>query len=461
MNAHSRFRVSLLLLPLIVFSGVIFLLLYVGCGKKEPITLNVIGEAASAMDGLDSIKDQFTKEFGYKVVLHKFEFQTVQDKTILDFTGKRGFYDCIMGIYYNLGKYSENNFILPFDRFMDDSRLRDSKVNLDQFFKPILDVSCYYRGRLMGLPFSGQCMFLWFRKDLFEHPDEQRDFGKRYGYSLPLPSADRAITWKQYQDLAEFFTRKKGARLAGRTLDKDFYGTCLQGKRHPSSWYEFTNFIYSFGGEITINGKPALNSPAVLEALNYYRGLKRFSPPGVAQFTWDDALASMQQDRVAMEIMWADSAPYLDDPKDSSVVGKVGFGLVPIKEGVNRVVSQYGGWGFYVNAFSKHPEEAARFIQWCNRPDVQALWAEKGGIPTIVATYDDPRYKAKPYAATHKASLQHLTAWPREPYSSQLIDLGAEAISEALSSEVKSADVLSRLQGNFDKVLSGAQPSTR
>jgi multiple sugar transport system substrate-binding protein len=420
---------------------------------KEPVTINVIGEAASAMDGLDAIKDQFTTEFGYRVVLHKYEFQTVQDKTILDFTGRRGFYDGVMGIYYNLGKYSDNHFIVPFEVFFDNPKLRDPKVSLDQFFKPILDVSCYYKGHLMGLPFSGQSMFLWYRKDLFENPDEQKAFQQRYRYSLPTPSAEHAITWAQYRDLAEFFTRRKGTTLAGRPLVQDFYGTVLQGKRHPAAWYEFSNFIFSFGGQISNNGRAEIYSPANLEALDYYRGLKKFCQPGVAQFTWDDALAAMQQGRVALELMWADSAPYLDDPSSSTVVGKVGFGLVPIKEGVNKIVSQYGGWGFYVNAFSHHQEETARFIQWCNRPEIQARWAARGGIPTTTAIYDDPSYKNKPYAAAHRASLAHLTGWPREPYSSQLIDMGAESVSEALSSEISSSELLQRLQSNFNTVL--------
>lgn len=445
-------------IKLIYIFVLLFLLVSVGCNSKpkqqEKITLNVIGEAASAMDGLDAIKDQFTKEFGYEIELHKFEFQTVQDKTVLDFTGKTGNYDCIMGIYYNLGKYTENEFILDFDPFMSDESLRDPQVKLDNFFKPILDVSCYYNGRLMGLPFSGQSMFLWFRKDLFENADEQKAFESKYGYPLPMPSPEHAITWKQYRDICEFFTRKKGSTLAGNVLKQDFYGTCLQSKRHPSAWYEFTNFIHSFGGEIDKEGKPEVNSPQVKEALEYYVSLKQFCPPGVAQFTWDDALAAMQQGRAAVEIMWADSAPYLDDPTASTVVGKVGFGLIPVKEDVNKVVSQYGGWGFYINKYSKHPREAFQFIQWCNRPDIQVLWAENGGIPTTITTYEDDRYKAKPYAAAHKASLQHLTAWPREPYSSQLIDLGSQAVSEAISGVRSPAATLDWLQNEYGKIYS-------
>jgi ABC-type glycerol-3-phosphate transport system substrate-binding protein len=106
--------------------------------QRTDVTLNVIGEAASAMDGLDAIKDDFTKQYGIKVVLHKFEFQTVQDKTLLDFTSRTGNYDCLMGIYYNLGKYVENDFIMDIEPFLADKSLRDPDVKLENFFKPIL-----------------------------------------------------------------------------------------------------------------------------------------------------------------------------------------------------------------------------------------------------------------------------------------------------------------------------------
>lgn len=430
-------------------------ILVCGCQKaKEEITLQVIGEDASVMQGLESIKDDFEKEFGYKVVVNRFEFNTVLSKTANDFAAGTGQYDVVMGIFYNLGKYAENNFILDFQPYLDDPQTRDKQVSLDEFYKPVLDISCFYKGKLYGLPCSNQMMFLWFRKDLFSNIDEQKAFRKKYGYDLPIPSPQVSITWKQYRDLAEFFTRKKGQRLAGRVLDHDFYGTLIQGKRHPALWYEFNNYLYSFGGKsLDENNRVVVNSPEVVKALEFYLSMKAFAPPGVTQYTWDDAITAFQQDFVALGIMWCDSTPAVEDSTDSKVAGKMGYGLNPHDSEQGIVASVFGGWGFYVNAKSKHPKEAAQFIQWTNRPDVQLAWAKKGGIPAVASVYGNAEYLAIPYIPVQQASLEHLFSYPRIPQSEELNSKAQEALSRAVAGEQTPREALDWLTGEWKKIL--------
>ena len=78
-------------------------------------------------------------------------------------------------------------------------------------------------------------MYAWYRSDLLADPKEKEGFKAKYGYDL-APAAD----WKQYHDIAEWFTRP----------DQRLYGTALQGKRHEALWYEWLNFLYSFGGDM-------------------------------------------------------------------------------------------------------------------------------------------------------------------------------------------------------------------
>ena len=42
-----------------------------------------------------------------------------------------------------------------------------------------------------------------------------------------------------------------------------------------------------------------------------------------------DALASIQQGRVFMGLLWHDSTPFAEDPAQSKVAGKLGFSLIP------------------------------------------------------------------------------------------------------------------------------------
>ena len=64
----------------------------------------------------------------------------------------------------------------------------------------------------------------------------RRKASRRNTATTSRPAQD----WKQYRDIAEWFTRP----------DQGLYGTALQGKRHEALWYEWLNFLYSYGGDM-------------------------------------------------------------------------------------------------------------------------------------------------------------------------------------------------------------------
>ena len=127
---------------------------------------------------------------------------------------------------------------------------------------------------------------MWYRKDLADDPKEKEGFKAKYGYEL-----QPAQTWDQYRDLAEWFTRP----------EEGLYGTALQGKRHEALWYEWLNFLYSFGGDMmevesgSECGPIIVNSPQAVASLEYYKSLMQYSPPDTLNYFWDDVMALMQQ----------------------------------------------------------------------------------------------------------------------------------------------------------------------
>jgi len=422
--------------------------------EKRHVTLHLIGEALPPFEAIPKIAEKFTRETGIEVQIHPFEFETALSKTQLDLTGNTGSYDVVMGIYYNLGKYVENGDILPFEPFLNDQKLRDPTVRIENFFEPVMEVSARYNGKLYGFPATAQTMYLWYRKDLFMNPEEQAAFKAHYGYNLPVPPEETPITWAQYRDLAEFFTRKKGERLAGETLQSSFFGTCLQAKRHPSLWYEFSNYLASWGGSVVDKqGNVSINSPEARSALDFYIGLRSFSPPGTLQYTWDDALTAFQQGHIAMTTMWFDATPPLDDPTSSKVVGKVGYGQIPVLKPGGPVVAQYGGWGFYINADSRYPKEAFRLVQWLSRPDVQLDWARQGGLPSTLSTFEDPGYLKIPYHRAQRAALQHSIAWTRAPYSEEINSKAVDRIGRAVSGQSTTEEALRGLADDVQALL--------
>lgn len=410
------------------------------------VTINVIGEDYSPMQGLEKIKGDFTQETGINVVISKFDAETVRKKSIGDFQAGATNYDVIMGAFYDSGLFASNQWVLNISQSIEQQGWRDPAVDLNNFSEPILNLCCRYRNQLYALPCSAQSMYLWYRKDLFENNLEREAFKKKYGYELPSPTAQRSMTWSQYKDVAEFFTRPKGAKAAGQTLEQPLFGTVMQAKNHVALWFEFNNFLHSFGGRfVGPDGKTVeIDSPPAKAALDYYIGLRKFSPPGTLNYTWDEALAAYQNGQIAMAIMWSDSISAVEDPNSSRVAGKVGYAANPTLEG-GEPGSVFGGWGLFVNAKSAHPQEAVRFIQWANRPDVQIKWAKAGGIPATLSTYASADYASIPGAQAHLESLKHLIGWSTEPYSARMIEVGQNALARAVAGEVSSDRALREL----------------
>lgn len=368
----------------------------------EGITLHVIGESLPPLEALDSVKHIFEERTGIKVEIEMLGHQEVIEKTTADFVGRTGIYDVVLNPHREIGKLVSNGWIEPLEKYYNNPNLRDPNFNWSEgtFINPYwFQEVCTYEDTVYGLPFHFISMYMWYRYDLFEHPEEQAKFLERYGYPLPSPP----ITVQQYLDTAEFFTRKAGETLAGEVLQSDFYGTAIQGARHVSTWYGYLNFLYSFGGrEMLIErgcekGKVTLNSPEAVEALEYYLKLAKFSPPGVMTYTWDETQAAQQQGIVAQAIQWDDATYAIEDPKQSLVYGKIAYSGVPI---ARAKITQVEGWSMFISKFSENKEAAWLFLQWCMGPDAQVAQMLNGGASAVRATYEDEKVRNIPYVPT-------------------------------------------------------------
>ena len=97
------------------------------------------------------------------------------------------------------------------------SFIESDSFKKDQFFQSGFR-NCQLNGRYFGIPVSGGTQLLFYRKDLFENRELQTEYQKRSLISLRAPR-----TWKEFNDVAAFFTRKEnpaspteyGASFAG------------------------------------------------------------------------------------------------------------------------------------------------------------------------------------------------------------------------------------------------------
>lgn len=177
-------------------------------------------------------------------------------------------------------------------------------------------------GKLWQLPDQQFANLYWFRKDWFDRKDLQDQFKAKYGYDLGVP-----VNWSAYEDIAEFFTNDvkeiDGVRV---------YGHMDYGKRAPDLGWRMTDAWLSMAGAGSKglpNGRPIdewgirmeegscnpagasvsrggeTNGPASVYAIaKWDEWLRKYAPPGAADYDFYQSLPALSQGNVAQQIFW-------------------------------------------------------------------------------------------------------------------------------------------------------------
>jgi multiple sugar transport system substrate-binding protein len=393
-------------------------------------TIRTIGEALPPLEAMDKLKSEFEERTGIDVVIEMYEHSEAVNKVMLDLNSKRGRYDFILQPHRELGRFVANNHVEALEKYLDNAALRDPSFQpQDQLYQGLWKEISQYGGNIYGFPFTALTMYMWYRDDLLNDSEERAGFKAKYGYDLKP-----AATWQEYTDISEWFNRP----------DKGFYGTAIQGKRHEALWYEWLNFLYSFGGDMldvkagSDCGPVIVNSPEAIEASEYYKSLLVYSPADTLNYFWDDVMALMQQGKVYQMIMWNDATyAVAEDPEASTVAGKMGFDIVP--QGKGGKVGQVEGWTYLIPAYSNNKEAAYLFIQWMMEMKQQLNQHLNGGASARPDVYAHPDVQKISYS---KASMDtNAVALPKPtiPESPQITDILVRELSTYLSSDSMTA----------------------
>ena len=265
-------------------------------------TLTMIGEAYAPWEAYTEIAKDFEKLTGIKLDMESFDFAAVMSKFTADAVSKTGYLDALQINTLYLARGAENGWILSNDFFADKPEITNPDFNPLEEFPEIYEAACYYEGKYYGVPYMFQAPAFAYRKDLAENPVERQAFFEKYGYELPAPPK----TWAQFYDLVEFFTRKKGEKLAGKTLDESFYGIAIGLKRYIATPFFFTIYLAGIGGCNVLgpNGEIITETPVFRRAMEFYMSLRKFTPPGVLEYTWDETNTDMMMGRLFLVHGW-------------------------------------------------------------------------------------------------------------------------------------------------------------
>ncbi|MBC7594831.1 MAG: sugar ABC transporter substrate-binding protein [Kineosporiaceae bacterium] len=319
----------------------------------------------------EKLAPEYEKETGVKVNVELVGRDAIHEKMATLFAGQDSSYDI-----FNL----DYNWIPEFGAGGDLVDLTKSVSSADKadFLPLALDVATW-EGKILGIPQTIHPAVLWYNTALYSDAQTKADYLTATGTALAVPK-----TMDEWTTQIKFFN---GRQFNGQKLS----GWAAQAAKGFGNVHTWLSFAYSYGCK-PFNGsfsKSTLSTPECIAATQKWAELMKYMPAGANEFTYDNVTTSAQQGTIATAIQWSWGQFATDDPANSKTVGQ--WSVAPIPAGPTGISSSHlASWVISVSRFSKHIDEATKFVNWLEtkKNDV-AQAANGGGDPVRSSSYSN------------------------------------------------------------------------
>lgn len=354
-------------------------------------TLSFVSENTAPTSAIGANLGPFEELTGIKINILQLELTSLVQKVALDIGSGLGSYQILYADPYQiLAPY--HGALADLNEFDSDENLPSVGRGTDDFIPAQLAAAGRFENdrTLYGLPYDCPTMIWMYRKDLFEKHGER--MAQDLGFD-PMPSGDS--TWDQYFQIARWFNEN---------ADEVPYGTGHQAKQHDSLMNDFSNVLWSYGGDYFDNpdvgslgasdpGPSTLDDDRSITGAEFYKKLLEIAHPASTSWDWNGLDEAFRAEQVAMVPNWHEFAAGI---VDSSIGDKVAF--APLPRGPARRSGMWGGTGLAVNGASPIEEQRAAwlFLVWATSPETQLMGLKSdvgGGTPTRSSLYERPDVK--------------------------------------------------------------------
>lgn len=396
-------------------------------------TINVLVEGGGEMLQ-KAVAEKFTAKTGIDVKFTVVPYQGVFDKFSAEIASGSSAFDVVtIDVVWNA----------KFASYVEDiSSLYSDAIRAD--LPPALLADAKVGDKVIGMPAWANTEIVFYRKDLFDKPEEKEAFQTKYGYALAPPT-----TWQQWRDIAKFFTRDTDGD--GKV---DFWGTNTIGT-FSEEWMAHVLQAGSPGVILDKDSNVIIDNEAHRKALEFYIAphcVDHSVPENVNEIGWGEAQNLFYQGKTAMMKFWAHA--YKMTPADSKVSGKVG--VAPMLAGDAGIASIPGPWYNVVPSTSQHKEAAKKFIAFAVAHNALGIEAPLG----LAATNSAYRsYSGKAGYEHFPALLETLSAPAtqgrpiNEKYQEIVDEAVLPALQEALTCKADVQDVLNEAKETIEDIL--------
>jgi ABC-type glycerol-3-phosphate transport system substrate-binding protein len=279
---------------------------------------------------------------------------------------------------------------------------------------------------IVAIAFMVNAQHLFFRKDILD----------ANGIEVPTTWAELLVAAQQLEDAG--FETPYGAAFG-------------------NSWElanEYVNLLLANGGTLfdPATSESTFETPQAIAALEMMGALYKHMSPNAMSMDFGDVKRQLQQGDVAMAVLWGNEASAMDNPDESTVVGKIGFAPAPSMSEGGAPASTFWWDGYVIpKNLDGDPDLTFQVLMHAMRAEtVQenndvTLWirsAYEPGTYTSAIT-DTVVGGAPPYPMNPQASLAH------SALGENIADfiVGKETAAESLADATASYRAAAREQG--------------
>ena len=390
---------------------------------------------------LQELVNEYEAETGVVVTVETTPWSDFQTKAFTEFNAQGTAFDLIVGDSQWLGAASEAGHYVDLTDFFNENDLGEVMAPATvKYYAEYPGNS----GRYWAVPAEGDAVGWSYRKDWFEDPAEMAAFKEKYGYDL-APPAD----WQQLRDIAEFFNRPDEGRYGIAIYTDNSYDAMAMG---------FENALFSFGGEL---GDPEtyvvdgfINSPEAVAALEAYRELYGFTPPGWAKTFFVENNQAITENLAAMSMNYFAFFPALLNEATNPNAANTGFFANPAGPGGDQFAA-LGGQGISIVSYSENQEAAFDFLRWFIKDETQKRWAELGGYTASAAVLESEEFRtATPYnEAFYQTMFRVKDFWAVPEYAELLGQLNTRIYPFIVGGEGTAQEVLDALAADWTETF--------
>ncbi|SJM35400.1 ABC transporter substrate-binding protein [Mesorhizobium delmotii] len=387
---------------------------------------------------LQELVNLYEAESGVKVTVETTPWPDFQTKAFTEFNAKGSAYDMVVGDSQWLGAASEGGHYVDLTDFVKNNNVLETMAPATvKFYSEYPGNS----GKYWSIPTEGDAVGWSYRKDWFEDPKEMEAFKAKYGYDLAVPK-----TWKEMTDIAEFFNRPDQNRYGIAIYTQNQYDGLAMGVE---------NAIFSYGGELgdyaTYNVDGIINSDKNVAALENYRKLFGFTPPGWTNAFFTEDNQAITENLAAMSMNYFAFFPALVNEASNPNAKGTGFFANPAGPGGDQFAA-LGGQGISIVSYSENKEEAMKFLEWFIKDETQKKWAELGGYTCNKAVLESAEFQnATPYnKAFYETMFKVKDFWAVPEYAELLQQLNQRVYPYVVNGQGTAKETLDALAADWN-----------